>query len=133
MGDNNDAGGGAPGVPFPRYNAKYNVESWFMKVDAWFDFHGMSIRKEREKYTAIIAHGDDEILSQVYDLVRTIPAEHPYTTIKTAIIERFSESSMARLEKLSTGIQLGDLKPSHLLTQLQRTEATTVESIVRRY
>lgn len=73
------------------------------------------------------------MLNQVYDLIRNPPADKPYTSIKEAIIRRFSESSMARLEKLSTGIQLGDGKPSHLLTQLQQTNATSDESVVRRY
>lgn len=120
-------------MPFPKFNPRHNIESWFMKVDAWFEFHGVGVRKERQKYTAIIAYGDDEMLNQIYDLVRNPPEVNPYTTIKEAIISRFSESSMARLEKLATGIQLGDGKPSHLLTQLQRTNATSDESVVRRY
>lgn len=38
-----------------------------------------------------------------------------------------------RLDKLTSGIQLGDGKPSHLLNQLRRTNATTDDSIVRNF
>jgi len=40
---------------------------------------------------------------------------------------------MVRLDRLATGIQLGDGRPSHLLSQLQQTNATNDESVVRRY
>lgn len=36
-------------MPFPKFNPRHNVESWFLKVDAWFEFHGVGIRKERQK------------------------------------------------------------------------------------
>lgn len=120
-------------LPFPKLNSKFNVESWFIKVDAWFELNGFGVRKEKEKYTAIVAHAEDYVLDQVFDLVRTQPTIAPYTTLKKAIIDKFSESAMARLDKLTSGIQLGDGKPSHLLSQLQRTNATSDETVVRRY
>lgn len=120
-------------LPFPKLNSKFNIESWFIKVDAWFELNGFGVRKENEKFTAIVAHAEDYVLDQVFDLVRTRPSTEPYTTLKKAIIDKFSESAMARLDKLTSGIQLGDGKPSHLLSQLQRTNATSDESIVRRY
>ncbi|XP_064537393.1 uncharacterized protein LOC135427724 [Drosophila montana] len=40
---------------------------------------------------------------------------------------------MTRLDKLATGIQLGDGRPTHLLSQLQQTNANNDESVVRRY
>lgn len=120
-------------LPFPKLNSKFNVESWFIKVDAWFELNGFGVRKEKEKYTAVVAHAEDYVLDQVFDLVRTQPLVTPYTTLKKAIIDKFSESAMARLDKLTSGIQLGDGKPSHLLSQLQRTNATSDETVVRRY
>lgn len=38
---------------------------------------------------------------------------------------------MSRLEQLASGIQLGDDKPSHMLSRLQRTNATTDKSLLR--
>ncbi|XP_017482649.1 PREDICTED: uncharacterized protein LOC108371546 [Rhagoletis zephyria] len=49
-----------------------------------------------------------------------------------AIIEKFSDSAMGWFDKL-TGIQLGDGKPSHLLSQMQRTNATKDESVIQQY
>nr|XP_036677636.1 uncharacterized protein LOC118878720 isoform X2 [Drosophila suzukii] len=40
---------------------------------------------------------------------------------------------MVRFDTLATGIQLGDGRPSHLLSQLQQTNATNDESVERRY
>lgn len=120
-------------VPFPQLNSTSNIETWFIKMEAWFELQGLGIRKEVEKYKAVIAYLDQKYLDQVHDLVRTQPIEQPYTTLKQAILARFAESEMARLDKLAHGIQLGDGRPSHLLSQLQRVNATNDESVVRRY
>ncbi|XP_036334785.1 uncharacterized protein LOC118745440 [Rhagoletis pomonella] len=40
-------------------------------------------------------------------------------------------SPIARLEQLTFGIQLGDNKPSHMLTQLQRTGVTTDKRLIK--
>lgn len=122
-------------MPFPRLDSVGGVETWFIRIDRWFELMALGFRtlNEIEKYTAIVAYLDQKYLDQVHDLVRTRPAERPYTTIKNAIIAKFTESEMARLEKLATGIQLGDGRPSHLLSQLQRVNATDDESVVRRY
>ncbi|KAH8331328.1 hypothetical protein KR059_000191, partial [Drosophila kikkawai] len=90
-------------------------------------------RKEQEKYAAVIAYADPKYLDQVHDLVNNPPQTNPYSTLKQAILSKFAESEMVRLDRLATGIQLGDGRPSHLLSQLQQTNATNDESVVRRY
>jgi len=67
------------------------------------------------------------------NLVNNPPQTNPYSTLKQAILSKFTESEMMRLDRLATGIQLGDGRPIHLLSQLQQTNATNDESIVRRY
>lgn len=120
-------------VPFPHLGSMANVETWFYKIEAWFELQGLGARKEVEKYKAVIAYLDQRYLDQVHDLVRAQPAERPYSVLKEAILAKFTESEMARLDKLANGIQLGDGRPSHLLSQLQRVNATNDESVVRRY
>lgn len=120
-------------MPFPTLSSSISIETWFIKIENWFGLQGLGERKEVEKYKAVIAYLDHKYLDQVHDLVRTQPAQQPYQTLKTAILAKFSESEMARLDKLATGIQLGDGRPSHLLSQLQRVNATDDESVVRRY
>lgn len=119
--------------PFPKLASKFAVETWFIKVDAWFELNGFGVRKEQQKYTALIAHAEDYVLDQVHSMVLAPPNTAPYTTIKAAILEKFRDSAMSRLEQLTTGIQLGDGKPSHLLNQLRRTNATTDDTIVRNF
>lgn len=127
--ENGDGGGDAGGprnninavfsrVPFPQLNTVTNIELWFTKIENWFTLQGLGVRKESEKYSAVIAYLDAKYLEQMHDLVMNKPAVDPYTTIKKAILAKFAESEMTRLDKLATGIQLGDGRPSHLLSQL---------------
>lgn len=120
-------------VPFPQLNSAANIETWFVKMEAWFDLQGLGVRKEVEKYKAVIAYLDQKYIDRVHDLVHTQPSTEPYTKLKAALLARIAESEMARLDKLVHGIQLGDGRPSHLLSQLQRLNATSDDSIVRRY
>lgn len=120
-------------VPFPQLNSAASIETWFIKMEAWFDLQGLGVRKEIEKYKAVIAYLDQKYLDQVHDLVHIQPASEPYTKLKEALLARFAESEMAKLDKLANGILLGDGRPSHLLSQLQRLNATSDDSVVRRY
>lgn len=120
-------------MPFPQLHTITNIEMFFTKLENWFLLQGIGSRKEHEKYAAVIAYADPKYLEQVHDLVQNEPEMNPYTTLKKAILDKFAESAMVRLEKLASGIQLGDGRPSHLLSQLQRTNATNDESVVRRY
>uniref|UniRef100_A0A6P4F8I1 Uncharacterized protein LOC108047811 n=1 Tax=Drosophila rhopaloa TaxID=1041015 RepID=A0A6P4F8I1_DRORH len=103
------------------------------KLESWFMLQGLGASKEQEKYAAVIAYTDPKYLDQVHDLVNNPPQTNPYSTLKQAILSKFAESEMVRLDRLATGIQLGDGRPSHLLSQLQQTNATNDESVVRRY
>lgn len=120
-------------LPFPQLNSPANIETWFLKIEEWFKLQGLGVRKESEKFSAIIAYLDQKYLDPVHDLIVNPPPTQPYTTLKTAILAKFAESEMARLDKLSGGIQLGDSRPSHLLSQLQRLNATNDATVVRRY
>ncbi|XP_070851482.1 uncharacterized protein [Drosophila suzukii] len=120
-------------MPFPQLHSITNIEMFFTKLESWFLLQGLGARKEQEKYAAVIAYADPKYLDQVHDLVNNPPQTNPYSTLKQAILSKFSESEMVRLDRLATGIQLGDGRPSHLLSQLQQTNATNDESVVRRY
>nr|XP_041632347.1 uncharacterized protein LOC121502710 [Drosophila kikkawai] len=120
-------------MPFPQLNSITNIEMFFTKLESWFLLQGLGARKEQEKYAAVIAYADPKYLDQVHDLVNNPPQTNPYSTLKQAILSKFAESEMVRLDRLATGIQLGDGRPSHLLSQFQQTNATNDESVVRRY
>ncbi|XP_064535184.1 uncharacterized protein LOC135426118 [Drosophila montana] len=120
-------------MPFPQLHTVTNIEMFFTKLESWFLLQGIGLRKEHEKYAAVITYADPKYLDQVHDLVQNEPQTNPYTTLKQAILAKFAELEMTRLDKLATGIQLGDGRPSHLLSQLQQTNATNDESVVRRY
>ncbi|EAL58702.1 gag-pol polyprotein, putative [Wolbachia endosymbiont of Drosophila ananassae] len=120
-------------MPFPNLQSITNIEMFFTKLESWFALQGLGARKEQEKFAAVIAYADPKYLEQVHDLVNNPPETAPYSTLKEAILSKFTDSEMVRLDRLATGIQLGDSRPSHLLCQLQQTKATCDESVVRRY
>lgn len=125
-------------TPFPSVTeiSDAGIHRFFMRLEAWFNTQGISSisnekKRDQEMYNALITNMDDRLFQQVQSVVSNPPEDGKYQYIKSAIVSRFAESAITRLERLSHGIQLGDQKPSHLLTLLQHTNATTDESVVK--
>ncbi|XP_070851481.1 uncharacterized protein [Drosophila suzukii] len=81
-------------MPFPQLHSITNIEMFFTKLESWFLLQGLGARKEQEKYAAVIAYADPKYLDQVHDLVNNPPQTNPYSTLKQAILSKFSESEM---------------------------------------
>ncbi|XP_044573409.1 uncharacterized protein LOC123257654 [Drosophila ananassae] len=103
---------------------------FFTKLESWFGLQEFGARKDQEKFAAVIAYADPKYLEHVHDHVNNPPETAPSSTLKEAILSKFTDSEMVRLGRLATGIQLGD---SRLTCQLQQTKATCDESVIRRY
>ncbi|XP_036345389.1 uncharacterized protein LOC118754604 [Rhagoletis pomonella] len=74
---------------------------------------------------------NERLHGQAYNIVRNPPNKDKYETLRQAILNKFSVSPITRLEQLISGIQLGDRKSSHMLTQLQRTGVTTDKQLIK--
>lgn len=122
-------------VPKLQGYAITNIQAWFTRLEAFFSinsFGGMSQdQQDQIKFNITLMHMDEKLHEQAYEIVRNPPQVNRYELLKQTIISKFSASPMARLEQLTTGIQLGDSKPSHILTQLQRTEVTKDTQLIR--
>lgn len=94
---------------------------WFAQVEAQFFSH--RITADNSRYFTIVGALDSSVLEQVSDLIRSPPANERYLTLKSQLIERFTDSRETQLHKLLTEMQLGDRKPSQLLREM-RTLAT---------
>lgn len=98
---------------------------WFCSIESQFNTRG--IRQEQTKYDYVVQSLPQEIVASVYDVMQTIldnldtPQANltPYTTLKTALIDRHSLSESARLETLLGGIDIGDRKPSEFFRSLK--------------
>ena len=90
---------------------------WFYKIEAQFRYS--AITADQTKYDAVVASIDADILSQVFDVVRTPPAEGKYELLKKRLIDAFADTENQQIRKLLTEQELGDLRPSQLLTKMR--------------
>lgn len=114
----------------------HNIESWFQRVESYFDVVGFNritnkAVRDKKKFHHLVINIDEKMYEQASDVIQYPPEEDKYETLKRSVLSKFAPSSISRLEQLTTGIQLGDAKPSHVLTQLQRTGVTTDKKIIR--
>lgn len=124
-------------VQVPQLNgfSLQSIESWFTRLEAFFrinNFGKMNLdQRDNAKFNIAVMYMDERLHEQAFDVVRNPPAKDKYETLRTTVLNKFSVSPIARLEQLTSGIQLGDNKPSHMLTQLQRTGVTTDKQLIK--
>lgn len=91
---------------------------WFAQIEAQFALSG--ITNDTTKYNHVLSAVDTEVLTPVTDIIQAPPESNKYATLKTRLIETFTDSSEKKLRKLLGDIELGDRKPSVLLHEMQR-------------
>jgi len=67
----------------------------------------------------VVSKLDTDSLQEVADIIMAPPAENKYDHLKTAILNRFTDSADRQLRRLLTQVELGDKKPSQLLRQMK--------------
>lgn len=103
---------------------KTNPSLWFLRLEAQFTL--AKITCQTTKFNHVVAAVDADILSSVSDLLLTPPSDNPYDTLKQRLIESHSESEESRIRTLLQGVELGDSRPSHLLTRMRSLAGNTV-------
>lgn len=78
------------------------------------------ITSDTTKYFHVISAVDTEILTQVADIIQTPPKVEKYVTLKSRLINIYTDSKEKKLRKLLSDVELGDRKPSVLLNEMQR-------------
>lgn len=91
---------------------------WFGQVEAQFAVKGITAEKTR--YYHVVANLSSDAATEVRDLIMSPPQQNPYTALKTALLDRTSESHQRRLQQLLTAEELGDRKPSQLLRRMEQ-------------
>ncbi|GBO41912.1 hypothetical protein AVEN_76804-1 [Araneus ventricosus] len=104
-------------------------EIWFYQVEAQFKISG--ITAEETKFNYLISQLDPKFVENVWDIIRS-DSQTKYTDSKTRLLNLFKESENARIQRLITGIDLGDLKPSQLLQKLRSVATSDVsENLIK--
>lgn len=114
-------------VPFPNFKSD-DIESWFRRLEYWFEFS--KVQSEQAKFTLIASQIDDSTVSNLEEILNP-HNETPYTIVKAKIISIFQATTSSKINKLLSGCQLGDLKPSQLLAEMKRIGGNVGDDILR--
>lgn len=102
---------------------KGNPQLWFVNLEAQFSLSG--ITADETKFYYVVSFVDSEILGSVSDIVTVPPEKDKYKTLKTRLISIYSDSTETRIKKLLHGLDLGDQRPSQLLTRMRALSGGT--------
>ena len=91
---------------------------WFAQVEAQFSTHGITVEKTKYDHIAIALASDTATFVRV--LILSAPVNTPYATLKAALIKSTVGSNQQKLQRLLTGVELGDQKPSQLLCRMRQ-------------
>lgn len=105
-------------------------EIWFTQLEAQFEIGGISV--DATKYGHLIAALDPETVKCVRDKILTPPAIDKYNSLRSVIIERLCDSAKIKLDRLLSGLQLGDKKPSQLLREMETLSVNQITEPVLR-
>ncbi|GFU71871.1 uncharacterized protein TNCV_1628121 [Trichonephila clavipes] len=100
-------------------------ELWFFQVESQCLLAGIS--NDSTKFHTVIAALNSNILSCVRDLVKNTPKESAYFSLNYKILQYFSQSDASRLNLLLHDLQLGDKRPSHLLSEMRNLASSKLE------
>jgi cleavage and polyadenylation specificity factor subunit 1 len=103
---------------------KSNPTLWFVRLEANFSL--ANITSEITKFNHVVAAVDADVLTSVSDLIVEPPTENPYKELKKRLIESHSESEASKIRTLLQGLELGDQRPSQLLTRMRALAGTSV-------
>lgn len=93
-------------------------ECWFVQAES--QFRTSRIVLEQTKFDYIVQALPSEAVKAVYDVIlRCQQVDNPYSTLKTALIQRYTMSDAQRIEKLLDGTEMGDRRPSDFYNSLK--------------
>lgn len=95
-----------------------NPLTWFIQAEAQFSLG--KITSDVSKYNYVVATLPQDIAESVSDILKSPPNADLYTNLKKVLIERYSLSLESRIQKLVSGEEIGDEKPSEFFRTLQR-------------
>ncbi|GFS79250.1 transposon Ty3-I Gag-Pol polyprotein [Nephila pilipes] len=95
----------------------HNPALWFVRLEAQFDL--AKISNDTTKFNYVLSAVESDILNSVSDLVLKPLENGKYGVLKKRLIEVHSESEASKIRTLLRGLELGDQRPSQLLTRMR--------------
>ncbi|XP_035213821.1 uncharacterized protein LOC118187665 [Stegodyphus dumicola] len=92
-------------------------EIWFYQVEAQFSICGITAEEET-KFNYLVSQLEAKFVESLWDIISD-NSKTKYTAAKERLLNTFKESENKRLQRLLTGIDLGDSKPSQLLQKMR--------------
>lgn len=110
--------------------AKNSPDLWILQVESVFKPN--RVTSDDTKYYLTVAALDLDAMRQLHNIVSNPPATNKYSTLKTCIFNRFSDSADRQLHKVLSEIELRDKKPSELLRLMQNLAGNrAVDDVIR--
>lgn len=96
---------------------KINPTLWFAQLEAQFKIANITV--DDTKFNHVVSAIETDVLNSVSDIILNPPQHEKYNTLKNRLIELHSESQESKIRTLLQGIELGDQRPSQLLTRMR--------------
>lgn len=104
-------------------------EVWFYQVEAQFQIS--KITSEETKFNYLVAQLEPRFLENIWDIIKDT-IDNKYTIAKERLLNIFKESENKKIKRLLTGLELGDLMPSHLLRKMRSLGGSDISEKVLR-
>lgn len=98
-----------------------NPQVWFLRLEAQFRSH--RITSDNSKFDTVIGALDCDTLTDISDILINPPNAGKYEAIKQRLTAIYADSETKTIQKLLSGLSLGDAKPSQLLHKMQNLNA----------
>ncbi|GFR03275.1 transposon Ty3-I Gag-Pol polyprotein [Trichonephila clavata] len=96
---------------------KHNPALWFVRLEAQFEL--AKILNDTTKFNYVLSAVESDILNSVSDLTLKPPENGKYDALKKRLIEVHSENEDSKIRILLQSLELGDQRPSQLLTRMR--------------
>lgn len=103
---------------------KANPALWFVRLESQFTLAG--ITSDETKFNYVISAVDSDILNSVSDIILKPPENEKYKSLKEKLIDLHSESEASKIRTLLQGLEIGDQRPSQVLTRMRSLAGDTV-------
>ena len=89
---------------------------WFFQVEAQFQIN--KITTEETKFNYLVSQLEPKYVENIWDIIKDTKP-NKYALAKERLLNIFKESENKRIQRIVTGLDLGDYKPSQLLQKMQ--------------
>ena len=97
---------------------------WPDRPGLWFtqavnQFSLTAVTSETTKFNYVVSQLEYRNVPEVEDIIVSLPANGPYTTLKADLVGHLSSSREQRVRQLLTHEEMGDRRPSQFLRHLK--------------